>query len=301
MRKVTMRDIAKLADVSTATVSYVLNNNEKEKIPDETRNRILSIANELGYVPNLTARSLVKRKSGLIGVIVVRDYENEGLWKKCFYNEFVNELEKLLSDEGYHILISNIDCSQPKLDIILERELDAVFIIDVNKEFFFSISNKFTVPIIIIDSYIDDLIFQKVVPDFEDALSKARTALEEDAPFYVINNYNNAETVKKLMDACFSQNVYVVDSLDGLKEFLQSQTGKKGIVVNEFLGAIASRYIDPDDLAVICTCGNDYLLHDKTKKVIIDNAKKAEIAVHIMNDLLNRDYSHDKYIVIKAE
>lgn len=301
MKKVTIRDIARMADVSVATVSYVLNNNENEKIPDETRNKILNIANELNYVPNLTARSLVKRKSGLIGIVVVRDYENEGPWKKSFYSEFVNELERLLSDEGYHILISNIDSSRPKLDIILERELDGVFIIDVNKEFFYSISNRFTVPIIVIDSYIDDLIFQKLVPDFSDAISKAKTELEDDKLFFVVNNYNNIEMIEKIKDACQSDDIYVMGSLDGLRDFLVRQQGRKGIVINEFLGVIASRYVDPANLAVVCTCGNGYLLHDDVKKIIINNSKKSKIAASLMHDLLNKDYSQDKYTVIKAD
>lgn len=55
--KATMKDIARQANVSVATVSYVLNNVKNQTIPDPTRQSILQIARELNYVPNLAARS----------------------------------------------------------------------------------------------------------------------------------------------------------------------------------------------------------------------------------------------------
>lgn len=57
MKKATMKDIARQANVSVATVSYVLNNVKNQTIPDPTRQIILQIARELNYVPNLAARS----------------------------------------------------------------------------------------------------------------------------------------------------------------------------------------------------------------------------------------------------
>lgn len=69
-RKVTLKDIAKEANVSPATVSYVLNYSEKEKISHETRLKVFEAARKLNYVPNMTARSLASQKSYLIGVII---------------------------------------------------------------------------------------------------------------------------------------------------------------------------------------------------------------------------------------
>ena len=68
--KVTMRDIAKALDVSVATVSYVLNHSEKEKISHETRINVMETAKKMGYVPNLSARSLASKRSNLIGIII---------------------------------------------------------------------------------------------------------------------------------------------------------------------------------------------------------------------------------------
>ena len=67
---VTSRDVAKLAGVSQATVSYVLSGNERQKISEETRERVIRAAGELGYVPNRQAGSLRSRRSGCVSVMM---------------------------------------------------------------------------------------------------------------------------------------------------------------------------------------------------------------------------------------
>ena len=66
---VTLQDIAKAAQVSVSTVSRALSNSD-HPINLDTRERILRIAQEMGYKPNLLARGLRKDKSYSIGVIV---------------------------------------------------------------------------------------------------------------------------------------------------------------------------------------------------------------------------------------
>jgi LacI family transcriptional regulator len=66
--KLTIRDIARLAGVSTATVSRVLN--QKPDVDAETRERVLRIVSEQGYVPSITASSLAGGRSRLLGVLV---------------------------------------------------------------------------------------------------------------------------------------------------------------------------------------------------------------------------------------
>ena len=68
MSKVTIYDVAHVADVSLATVSRVLNN--PEKVKPKTRERVLAAINELGYRPNAIARGLASRRSTNVGLIV---------------------------------------------------------------------------------------------------------------------------------------------------------------------------------------------------------------------------------------
>ena len=64
---VTIKDVAGLAGVSVATVSYVLNNKKVDRITDETRQKVLQAAKELNYRPNIAAQNLKSGKSYIIG------------------------------------------------------------------------------------------------------------------------------------------------------------------------------------------------------------------------------------------
>ena len=68
--KVTLADVAKRANVSTCTVSRVLNNKHRNKVGEETRQRVLKAAAELQYRPNIIARGLRKQQSTFIGLLL---------------------------------------------------------------------------------------------------------------------------------------------------------------------------------------------------------------------------------------
>ena len=64
----TLEDVARQAKVSTATVSRCLNT--PDRVIEETRNRVLTAVQELGYAPNFSARALVARRTNTIGAII---------------------------------------------------------------------------------------------------------------------------------------------------------------------------------------------------------------------------------------
>ena len=68
----TAADVARLANVSSATVSYVLNNSAGQRISAKTREAVLAAAEQLGYRPNLAARNLRAGRSGVVLYVVPR-------------------------------------------------------------------------------------------------------------------------------------------------------------------------------------------------------------------------------------
>ena len=68
----TTADVARLANVSTATVSYVLNDVEGHRISERTRDAVIRAAQQLGYRPNLAARNLARGRSGAVLYVVPR-------------------------------------------------------------------------------------------------------------------------------------------------------------------------------------------------------------------------------------
>lgn len=98
----TQADVAKLAGVSQTTVSHVLNNNMAISVPPETRQRILDAIDQLGYVPDRTARSLRTRKTYTIAGIIP-DIMNP------FYPAFERGVQNVADHHGYDLIMYNTD------------------------------------------------------------------------------------------------------------------------------------------------------------------------------------------------
>lgn len=128
-RKTTMKDVAKAASVSTATVSRVLNNNYP--VSKEVIEKVLKAMDDLQYKPNLVARSLRINKSNLVA-IVVADIRNP------YYASIAREIDNYLFNEGYNLIICSTDESSEKekkiLDMLIKKNVDAIAISPCNKE-----------------------------------------------------------------------------------------------------------------------------------------------------------------------
>ncbi|WP_379134283.1 LacI family DNA-binding transcriptional regulator [Paenibacillus sp. sgz500958] len=295
MKKATMKDIARLANVSVATVSYVLNNVQKQTIPEATKVNILQIAKELNYVPNLAARSLVLRKTGLVGILINRTADTP-YWKQQNHSTFISGLEAKLTEAGYHTLLVSLNPDNPYLDVIRERKLDAVFLIDVKEEQFYRISANFTegVPLILIDSLISDPLFNQVYFNYPGALDQARSALPLPACL-VMESFNNAA----FMDAIISgaslpgEQIYVVKGTQDLSDlctFLKQNQGKHMIVTNEFLGKIIENsYTGP--VTVLCTCDLPQILDNTTATVQFAD-DRSRTSFELMETLMQNHGGH---------
>ena len=110
--KVTIKEIAKLADVSIARVSKVVNNKD-EKISAATRERVLTIIKETGYVANRVASSMVTKRTNTIGLLIP-DIANP------FFPELARGAEDLANKLGYTLILCNSDNKVEKEDAYLE-------------------------------------------------------------------------------------------------------------------------------------------------------------------------------------
>ncbi len=122
-RRVTGHDVAARAGVSQSTVSLVLSGNPRARIADATRERVLEVAREMGYRPNLLARGLVQRRSYALGV-VVPDLDNP------FFTEVVSGAERVAAEAGYGILLADTReiAAGEHLMRLRERQVDGVIL-----------------------------------------------------------------------------------------------------------------------------------------------------------------------------
>ena len=99
MTDATIRDVARRAQVSVASVSRVLNG--LDVVSEETRAKVADAVRDLGYVPHAGARSLSLSRSNAIGV-VLPDLHGE------FFSEIVRGMDRRASEHGYLLLLSNM-------------------------------------------------------------------------------------------------------------------------------------------------------------------------------------------------
>lgn len=119
---ITIKDIAKRANVSTATVSRVINN-KSEGISPQTREQILAIIKEMNYQPNALARGLITRKTSTIGLILP-DITNP------FFPELVRGVEDSANKAGYSVFLCNSDDNVKKekkyIQLMKEKKVDGI-------------------------------------------------------------------------------------------------------------------------------------------------------------------------------
>lgn len=123
----TIGQVALRAGVSKATVSRVLNNSKP--VNEETRQRVMQAIEELEFTPNPAARSLVYKKSKIIGVIVT-DISN------LFVSVLVRGIEEIAYSKGYSILICNSYKSTSKelelLSVLKSKRVDGIIFLTSN-------------------------------------------------------------------------------------------------------------------------------------------------------------------------
>lgn len=286
--KTTMKDIAKVCGVSLATVSYVLNNSEKEHISHDTRLKVLDVANQLNYIPNLTARSLANKKSNLIGIIINLGHKDSPS-KKLLYYDLAFELHKELARYGYDTIITSTKDFDESGDIISKRSLDATFIIDVDVNSVKQTTTKYYVPIIFLECSIDDDLFCKVYSNYSVIISQAKRMLHSNNIYLVMENIINEKIKKEIISKFANEDVFINTDKANLQEFLENHKNTKGLVIGDLLGAEVERYVNNDDIVVLTSLETNMLL-PTTKTLSIKNKTKAKAAVDILQRLLRLDY-----------
>ena len=162
-QRVTMKDVAREAGVTTAAVSYALSG--KRPISDETRRSVAEAIKKLGYTPNMAARTLgsAARNSKLIGVVVPQTEAGSRLmFQNQFYSEILGSIELCARQKGYHVIISATDANESYLTLAKERNLDGIIVIGMYPDEFYQQMKESGIPIVLIDSYCNDHYYHNI-------------------------------------------------------------------------------------------------------------------------------------------
>ncbi len=127
MANPTIKDVAKMADVSIATVSLAMHDNKR--ISAETKRKVMDAVAKLNYHPSRSARGLVSRKTGNIGFILTNDHF---LRTEPFYTHIFIGAEFEARENDLYVLLTTVDSdfsgSSKLPGFVLEKNIDGIII-----------------------------------------------------------------------------------------------------------------------------------------------------------------------------
>lgn len=141
-----IREVAKLANVSPATVSRVMNGTAR--VDDEKRERVLKVIKETGFVPNEVARSLFRKSAKIIG-LVIPSIENP------FFTHMASAIEKEADANGYRVILYNTDSNFEKekaaLQMLSSMNADGIILTRIDEKLL-SYVEATNIPAVVTDS-----------------------------------------------------------------------------------------------------------------------------------------------------
>ncbi|MDK2799446.1 MAG: LacI family transcriptional regulator [Clostridiales bacterium] len=158
---VTVKDVAKLAGVSAATVSRVIN--DDPRISEETKKRVMECIEQLNYKINNIARSLKTNKTYTIGFICP-EIPNE------FFMTIAKGIEDWLRKHGYNVIICNsnesIKGEEERIKLLCEKCVDGMIVIPVsNQGKHFNRLKELDIPVVLVDRLVENFTTDAVLID----------------------------------------------------------------------------------------------------------------------------------------
>lgn len=198
---VTIKDIAKLANVSHTTVSRALNNSPY--INEDTKANIMKLAKELNYVPNYSAKSLVLLKSYIIGVFF--SSINEGT-SSTFFHEIVKGIDKTI-DKEYNLVIRGID-DYKDFNFINNRNFDGIIVVSQRKndDKFIQTVIENEIPIVVINRELDN-------EDLVNVMSDDTKGAYDAVKYFIDNNHKKIALIegnKEFASSAYRKNGYIM-------------------------------------------------------------------------------------------
>ncbi|MBI0579938.1 LacI family DNA-binding transcriptional regulator [Neobacillus cucumis] len=320
---VSIKDVARLAGVSTASVSRVLSG--KPGVGAATAERIRKVIEENDYRPNLGARGLVKRTTGNIAVVVPR---GSFILNNPFFSTIIEGIAKGIDQTDYNMLMSFTSLQQKKL--LETQAVDGVILFSPrNEELSLEWLESLGLPIVVVGSYLEESPFPCVRPDDEDGIRQAVNALYQlghrnigiiNGPMSsmhsvrCLNGYKN--TMLELGLDYSDENVFEMDEFDVLKAtkvmaaFLKEHKKITGVVcssdylaIGVIKAATEAGLSVPKDLSVVGADDvpiSDYIT-PALSTVHVNLLGIGKKAASILIDILQGKQIRKKDVVFKME
>lgn len=146
--RITIRDVSRLAEVSVATVSAVING--KPAVSEELTRRVRKAIDALNYHPDFLARSLRIQRSEILGIVMPQ-------FASSYYAEVLRGVEDVASQHGYSILVSNSrgNAEQERKEILalISRRVDGILLATADPHFAYQMQFTRRLPLVLFDRF----------------------------------------------------------------------------------------------------------------------------------------------------
>ncbi len=287
-KKVTVRDVAREAGVSVATVSYIMNDRKDQKISEDTRKKVLQIANLLNYRPSHAAKSLATGKTNLIGLsyMLTPDTPTRNMEISILVNHLIERLNRM----NYNVIF--ISPSEENHHLSMNDIIDGIIAIDLPDGKFRLLADRFLVPIISVDMKVDDPLFYQIYTDYPAKIAEAQELLGTDA-LLIMDEFTNEKMQSSIEAALVNSNVLLHNQID--EPFLQTLRTRKAIVISNYLALLLCPYMNSDNMCVITSEDHTTMLPHGVRSIQIDTDRKANLCINILMNAIDRkfDVAHE--------
>lgn len=260
----TIKDVAKMADVSISTVSRVIN--DSKPVSPEARRRVLHAIDVLDYKPNEVARSLVTKKSNLIGVIVEDIGSN-------FISQILRGVEEVGRMYKYDILLSSSYGDQESemkfANLLAQKQVEGIIVISNlhNPKLEYKLEES-KIPYVIISNFYDIEKFSATI-DYEKASYDMVNLL-------IAKGHKNIASlgVRRDYDRTFEKK-----KIEGYNKAMEEHGLKK---INLFVEGLEAEDVENEEKNIINVI--------KKEKITAFFTSYDTIAIHLMNLLLDNGY-----------
>lgn len=282
-KRVTVKDIAREAGVSIATVSYILNNRTDVKISESTRKKVIQIANLLNYIPSAAAKSLVTGKTNIIGIAFQYDIQKPA--RNLEILSFVHLLLERLNCLHYDIQFISTNTNDSSL--FARAHVDGIIAIDLPQTVFKRLSDSYLVPIVTVDMLIDDTLFYQVYSNIPASIEKALQKTSD--AIIVTEEFGNENYMKFIHEAIPKDQLCLISKMR--EPALKSLAGKKVIVIGTYLALMLRPYVKSSDMTVLASQDSIELLTEGCRKIEDDISKKANVTINLLLNAMDRHFT----------
>ncbi|MGO2288732.1 MAG: LacI family DNA-binding transcriptional regulator, partial [Lactococcus cremoris] len=154
MTKITLKEIAIMADVSVMTVSNVIRGKDS-RVSAETKAKIQALVKKYNYVPNQNAANLRSGKSKLIGVLFYNKSQNID-FTDPFISSVLTGIERRAKEEGYFTMVHTVQNAKGIEQLQRNWAFAGFIVVGVSNKDFLQIDQAILTPVSYIDTYFED-------------------------------------------------------------------------------------------------------------------------------------------------